>query len=162
MWGWWLDNWDTWILRLRSVLDRSCRGSWNTVFIFNIFFFFSWKSYHLWEMWKKVHNILLCFHCNSGYANMSQCYVIHTLPKASQSFSWTGAIHSHSRAELANLWHMWPKWHIERFPSCVAFTAVSIFLFLLLDQYLLYCEEYVYMYTYLIAHTGSFKKIWTI
>ena len=57
----------------------------------------------------------------------------------------------HSIAGLANLWHACPKWHAERLPWHVAFTAVPIFFISFAWPVSLCCEEYMYIYTYLTA-----------
>jgi hypothetical protein len=57
----------------------------------------------------------------------------------------------HSIAGLANLWHACRKWHAERFPWYVAFTAVPIFFISFAWPVSPCCEEYVYIYTCLIA-----------
>ena len=56
-----------------------------------------------------------------------------------------------SRSGLWNLWHTKPKWHAERIPWHVAFTAVSFFLFPLPDQHLHIVKNmhiYIYIYHY--------------
>jgi hypothetical protein len=35
---------------------------------------YSWQWY---VTQPYTHNALLCFHCNNGYANVLQCYIIH-------------------------------------------------------------------------------------
>jgi len=38
------------------------------------YFIFSRKWYRLWDNVGKIQNVLLCFHCNNGYANALHCY----------------------------------------------------------------------------------------
>jgi hypothetical protein len=59
--------------------------------------------------------------------------------------------HFPCRAHLTNLWHACPKWRAERFPWHGAFTAVPIFV-VVARQASVYCEEYVYIYTYPTAY----------
>ena len=57
----------------------------------------------------------------------------------------------HSIAGLANIWHACPKWHAERLPWHMAFTAVPVFLISFAWPTSLCYKEYTYIYTYLIA-----------
>lgn len=75
--GWCMDNWDTWILRMRSVLDRSCRGNHNTLFIFSIFVYENsttneiiWKKYMIYccvstatVVMQTCHSVMLYIQC---------------------------------------------------------------------------------------------------
>jgi hypothetical protein len=95
------------LLRMRNVADKSCRGSQNTRFVFSNFFF-PLKSCILWDNVGKycragqatdenmahptlhaeylrlqTHNqnvVYIFLHCNNGCTNAPQCYVIRTLP----------------------------------------------------------------------------------
>jgi hypothetical protein len=64
------------LLRMREVLERSCRQNQNTRFILSNFYSVYLAVYEI--TWGK--NGLLRFHCNSGYANAPQLYVTRTLP----------------------------------------------------------------------------------
>jgi hypothetical protein len=57
----------------------------------------------------------------------------------------------HSIAGLASIWQACPKWHAERLPWQVAFTAVQLFFISFAWLASLCCEEYMYIYAYLIA-----------
>jgi len=53
------------------------------------------------------------------------------------------------RQGLTNLWHACPKWHAERYPWHVTFTAVPlVFLVYFAPPASLYCE-YIYIYIYI-------------
>jgi hypothetical protein len=54
------------LLRMRNISDKICRANQNTYFMFNNIF--------------PTVDALLHFHCKNGYANVPQCYTIHTLP----------------------------------------------------------------------------------
>ena len=93
------------LLRMRNVLDKSCRGNQNTHFVLNNVFFENHIVYEI--MWKNTTEqsrlqmsilslhitcwitkatctfsayVTLLFHCNSGCKNTLQRYVVHKLP----------------------------------------------------------------------------------
>jgi len=95
------------LLRMKSISDKSCRETRNTHFMFNDFFFFENRAVYkiMWKIflergspqmtiWRRriacwvptatnahtVSAILLDFHCNNGCTNVSQCYDICTFP----------------------------------------------------------------------------------
>jgi len=46
-----VSNWI--LLRMVHFSDKCCRENQNTHFMFDIFFFFFWKSCHLWDNVEK-------------------------------------------------------------------------------------------------------------
>jgi hypothetical protein len=56
-----------------------------------------------------------------------------------------------SSTGLTNLWYASPKWHAVNFLCHAAFKAVSIIFNTVARPAYLYCEEYLYIYTYLMA-----------
>jgi hypothetical protein len=59
----------------------------------------------------------------------------------------------HSRSGLPTLWHVYPKWHAERFPWHAAFTAVPVFFISFARPPSLCCAEHVYIYTHICPRT---------
>jgi hypothetical protein len=93
------------LLKMRNVLNKSCRKNQNTHFCSIFFFFENCGVYEI--MWKNIvksdklpmticrmrfvrripkaintHSeyVILLFHNNNGYTNAPQCYVVRTLP----------------------------------------------------------------------------------
>jgi hypothetical protein len=55
------------------------------------------KSFRLWDSVEETQNTLLHLHCNSGYANAPQCYVIRTLCLVSNI---SGAVFANSTLQM--------------------------------------------------------------
>ena len=62
---------------MRNVSDKICRGDQNSHFMFNNLFS---KIVPFMTKWGKRQNPLLRLHCNNGYTNAPQCYIIRTFP----------------------------------------------------------------------------------
>lgn len=62
---------------MRNILDKLVEKNPTTDVIFsnNVFFFENSAVY----MGKKHKNVLLRFHCNTGYANALQCHFVRTM-----------------------------------------------------------------------------------